>query len=135
MPCSLRSPGCATWRPGICRRFEASSSCMALRRTVAHSSSVRGDFSSVPFFVIVVATEFQIVSAEGSTMPSIKSLIVVVGRYSATSFCFAQLTQKRRESKVDSKGGNRRMSSAYQQIGGVLPPEFGARHRHVSDGP
>ena len=49
------------------------------------------------------------VSAAGSTMPSIKSLIVVVGRYSAWGF--AQLKQNSRKSKIEKKG-KRRMSSS-----------------------
>jgi hypothetical protein len=34
-------------------------------------------------------------------MPSIKSLIVVVGRYSASGFCFAGAALNRKESKVE----------------------------------
>ena len=84
---------------------------MAPWRTVPHSSSLRGAFSSFPFLVIVVETEFQIVSAAGSTMPSIKSLMVVVGRYSASGFGFAQLRKNTRSTKAESNS-NRRTESA-----------------------
>jgi hypothetical protein len=49
----------------------------------------------------MVATEPQMVSAAGSTMPSIKSLIVVVGRYSAWGF--AQLKQNSKKSTAEKK--------------------------------
>ena len=107
---------------------------MALPRTVAHSSSERGAFSTLPFVVIVVATEFQMVSAAGSTRPFIKSLIVVVGRYSASGFCFAQLKQNKRETKAVNNG-SRRMSSVHRQARDVLPPEVRAAHKYVSDRP
>jgi len=55
------------------------------------------------------------VSAAGSTMPSIKSLIVVVGRYSAWGF--AQLKQNRKKSEAEKKG-KRRMSSNRRRVSG-----------------
>ena len=57
----------------------------------------------------MIAMDPQMVSAAGSTRPSIKSLIVVVGRYSAWGF--AQLKQNSRKSKIEKKG-KRRMSSS-----------------------
>ena len=51
------SPGWATGRPGIIRRFEDSRSVIAPRRTCSHSSSVRGLISTVPSLVITVWTE------------------------------------------------------------------------------
>src|SRR5271169_4028926 len=83
---------------------------------------------------MVVATEFQMVSAAGSTRPFIKSLIVVVGRYSASGFGFAQLRQNRRETKAGNHG-SRRMSSVHRHIGNALPAELRALHRKVSDWP
>src|SRR5271166_6031544 len=93
---------------------------MALPRTVAHSSSVCGAFSTLPLVVMVVATEFQMVSAAGSTMPFIKSLIVVVGRYSASGLGFAQLRQNMRASKAGIKG-KRRMGSNRRRGSGGTP--------------
>jgi len=40
-------------------------------------------------------------------MPSIKSLIVVVGRYSASGFCFAQVMQNRSEAKAKNHVNHR----------------------------
>jgi hypothetical protein len=74
------SPGLATWRPGTRSRLVASTSCTALRRTAAHSSSVFGARSSVPLKLTMVATEFQSTSASGSMIDVMMSLIVAVGR-------------------------------------------------------
>ena len=40
-------------------------------------------------------------------MPSIKSLIVVVGRYSASGFGFAQVTKNTRPDQAESNGNRR----------------------------
>ena len=53
------SPGLATARPSMIRRFVASIIVMAARRTFFQSSSVLGRRSSVPAFVTIVATDSQ----------------------------------------------------------------------------
>ena len=73
------SPCFATRRPGIRSRFVASTSCTALRRTAAHSSSVFGSRSSVPVNETMVATAFQRTSDSGSTIDVMMSLTVAVG--------------------------------------------------------
>src|SRR5215469_9761768 len=84
--------------------------------------------------VIVVATEFQMVSAAGSIMPSMRSLIVVVGRYSASGFCLAQLAQNCVATTAESNS-NCRVRSFARQIGDDLPPELGTLPIHVSGRP
>ena len=75
------SPGFATRRCGMRSRFVASTSCTALRRTAAHSSSVCGARSSVPVRLTIVATEFHKTSASGSMIDVMMSLTVAVGLY------------------------------------------------------
>lgn len=63
-------------------------------------------------------------------MPSIKSFIVVVGRYSASGFCFAQLTQNRRETKAEKKG-----KRSIDQTGDALLRERRALHEKFDNWP
>jgi len=54
---------------------------MVWRRSSFHSSSVCGNRSCSPSASTIVATEFHTKSALGSTIESIMSLTVAVGRY------------------------------------------------------